>query len=61
MDDNVATMHGGYHTRSGAVFGVSVGVMVLSTVFVLGRLVSRAAIVKKVTLDDHLMVLAWVC
>lgn len=34
--------------------------MVLATVFVLLRMVSRIGIVKRVTLDDYFMMLAWV-
>lgn len=48
------------HSRGPAVLIVTVIMMVLATVFVLLRMVSRIGIVKRVTLDDYFMMLAWV-
>ncbi|KAI9676799.1 MAG: hypothetical protein M1829_002894 [Trizodia sp. TS-e1964] len=45
--------------RGPTVLAVTVAVLVASFVFVLLRLVSRIAIVQKVSTDDHLIVLAW--
>jgi len=47
-------------SRGPAVLVVTVIMMVLATVFVLLRMVSRIGIVKRVTLDDYFMILAWV-
>ncbi|KAI7561213.1 hypothetical protein D0864_08768 [Hortaea werneckii] len=51
--------HGNFQGRSDAVFAVSIVMAVLSTGFVLFRMISRAAIVKKVKVDDYFIVLAW--
>lgn len=48
------------HSRGPAVLIVTVIFMVLATVFVLLRMISRIGIVKRVTLDDYFMMLAWV-
>jgi hypothetical protein len=48
------------HTRGPAVLIVTVIMMVLATTFVVLRMVSRIGIVKRVTLDDYFMMLAWV-
>lgn len=42
------------------MLAVSIALAVLSTVFVLLRVLSRGAIVKKIALDDYFMVLAWI-
>ncbi|QDS76310.1 hypothetical protein FKW77_002344 [Venturia effusa] len=47
-------------SRGPAVLTVTVIMMVLATVFVLLRMISRVGIVKRVTLDDYFMMLAWV-
>ena len=47
--------------RGPAVLAVTIAVWVISTVFVVLRLISRAGVVKKVTWDDYFIVLAWVC
>ncbi|KAF1987898.1 MFS general substrate transporter [Aulographum hederae CBS 113979] len=47
-------------SRSDVVLVVVVILTALSTVFVALRMVSRCAIVRKVTLDDWFMILAWV-
>lgn len=48
------------HSRGPAVLIVTVIMMVLATVFVLLRMVSRIGIVKRITLDDYFIMLAWV-
>ncbi|KAI7036229.1 hypothetical protein KC362_g7431, partial [Hortaea werneckii] len=52
--------HGNFQGRSDAVFAVSIVMAVLTSGFVLFRMISRAAIVKKVKVDDYFIVLAWV-
>ncbi|KAE9991048.1 hypothetical protein EG327_000587 [Venturia inaequalis] len=47
-------------SRGPAVLVVTVVMTVLATVFVLLRMLSRIAIVKRVTLDDCFIILAWV-
>ena len=42
------------------MLAVTIAMIVLSSLFVSFRMLSRAAIVKKISLDDYLMVLAWV-
>lgn len=39
---------------------VSIALLVIATVFVVFRMISRAAIVKKIALDDYFMGIAWV-
>jgi fucose permease len=51
--------HGDFRGRSESVLSVTIVFVVLCTIFVGLRMVSRAAIVKKVTLDDYFIVLAW--
>ena len=46
--------------RGPAVFAVTTALLVVSTIFVVLRLISRIGIVKKVTWDDRFIVLAWV-
>lgn len=46
--------------RGPEVLAVTTTVLVIATVFVAARLVSRIAIVRNVTLDDYFIVLAWV-
>jgi hypothetical protein len=48
------------HSRGPAVLIVTVVFMILATIFVFLRMVSRIGIVKRVTLDDYFMMLAWV-
>jgi fucose permease len=55
----MAESHSDFHGRSGPVLGVVVAMIVLSTIFVSLRMVSRTLIVRKVTLDDYFIVLAW--
>jgi hypothetical protein len=47
--------------RGTAVLGVTIALLVVSTIFVTLRLISRAWIVRKVSWDDWFIVLAWVC
>jgi hypothetical protein len=56
----MADTHTNPYSRGPAVLIVTVIMMVLATIFVLLRMVSRIGIVKKVTLDDYFMILAWV-
>ena len=46
--------------RGHEVLAVTVALLVLSTVAVVLRLVSRVGIVKRVSIDDYFMILAWV-
>ena len=47
--------------RGPAVKAVTIAFLVLSSVFVTLRMVSRAGIVRKVSVDDYVMCFAWVC
>lgn len=49
-----------YNNRGPEVLGVTVGVLCLSTVSVILRLISRIGVVKRVTPDDYFIILAWV-
>jgi len=46
--------------RSESVFGVTIAFFACATLFVFFRLLSRAWIVRRISLDDWLMVVAWV-
>ncbi|KAF2431951.1 MFS monosaccharide transporter-like protein [Tothia fuscella] len=46
-------------SRGPAVLVVTAIMLVLSTIFVVLRMISRVAIVRKVTLDDYFMILSW--
>ena len=46
--------------RGPIVLTITIVLLIASTVFVALRLVSRIGVVKKVTWDDHFIVLAWV-
>ena len=46
--------------RGPVVLTITLAFLVVSTVFVVLRLISRIGVVKKVTWDDHFIVLAWV-
>ena len=46
--------------RGPAVLAVTTALLVLSTIFIVLRLISRIGIVKKVSTDDYFVVLAWV-
>jgi len=50
----------GIPTRGPAVLIVTTIMIVLSTIFVALRMISRTAIVRNVSLDDYFMILAWV-
>jgi hypothetical protein len=47
--------------RGPAVRVVTIVFLVLATIFVTLRMWSRVGIVKKVSADDYVMLLAWVC
>jgi fucose permease len=51
--------HDHFEGRSQVVFVVTIAVLLLATVFVSLRMVSRAVIVKKIAIDDYLIVVAW--
>jgi hypothetical protein len=51
---------GGIPTRGPAVLVVTAIMIILSTIFVVFRMISRIAIVRKVSLDDYFMILSWV-
>ncbi|KAK5717488.1 hypothetical protein LTR17_016102 [Elasticomyces elasticus] len=53
------TRHGDFTQRAETVLAVTISMVVLSTIFVFFRLVSRAAIVKKFLWDDAFIVVAW--
>jgi fucose permease len=53
------TNHDDFQGRAAPVLAVSVALIVLATVFVFFRMVSRGAIVKKIALDDYFMMIAW--
>ncbi|KAK4496304.1 hypothetical protein PRZ48_012284 [Zasmidium cellare] len=59
MADNDEDSHGNFQGRSEAVLAVTIIMAVLCTVFVTFRMISRAAIVKKISWDDYFMALAW--
>jgi hypothetical protein len=47
-------------TRGSSVLIVTIIFLVLATIFVTLRLISRVGIVKKISADDYVMLLAWV-
>ncbi|OBS29022.1 hypothetical protein FPOA_02958 [Fusarium poae] len=59
MSDSASTDNGGIPDRGPAVFAVTTATLVLATVFVAARIVSRTFIVRNVTWDDRVMILAW--
>ncbi|CVK92734.1 related to L-fucose permease [Fusarium mangiferae] len=59
MSDSASTDHGGIPDRGPVVFAVTTATLVLATVFVVARIVSRTFIVRNVTWDDRVMILAW--
>ncbi|KAH9844831.1 Major Facilitator Superfamily [Teratosphaeria destructans] len=52
--------HGDFSGRSAAVLVVTIVMITISTLFVFFRILSRALIVKRLAIDDYLMLLAWV-
>lgn len=62
IEDHLRAMadHDNFQGRSEAVLAVTITFLLLCTIFVFLRMLSRIAIVKKVTVDDHFIVLAWV-
>ncbi|KAF4949748.1 hypothetical protein FGADI_8686 [Fusarium gaditjirri] len=59
MSDSASTDGGGIPDRGPVVFAVTTATLVLATVFVAARMVSRTFIVRNVTWDDRVMILAW--
>ncbi|KAM0715452.1 hypothetical protein Q7P37_008950 [Cladosporium fusiforme] len=57
---DISTNHDDLQGRSAPVMAVSIALLVIATVFVFFRMLSRAAIVKKVATDDYSMVIAWI-
>lgn len=57
MVDSIESMQ----NRGPVVLAVTVALLGASTVVVSLRLVSRIGVVRKVSLDDYLIALAWVC
>lgn len=58
---NMASTGGDDHaSRATVVFAVTIAMIVCSTVFVFFRMISRAAIVKRISVDDYFILLAWV-
>lgn len=55
-----AIMTGSFPDRGPAVFAVTVSTLVIGTVFFLARMISRIWIVKRVTCDDYIMIVAWI-
>lgn len=53
-------VHGDLEGRSGAVLAVTVCMAGLATLFVFFRILSRAAIVKHISPDDYIMIVAWI-
>lgn len=51
---------GGFESRSAVVFSVVITMICLSTTFVAFRFISRGGIVKRISLDDYFIALAWV-
>ena len=49
----------GFPDRGPVVFSVTTATLVLATVFVVARMISRAGIVRKVSWDDYIILLAW--
>lgn len=47
--------------RGPAVLAVTIALLVLSTIFIVLRLISRIGFVKKISKDDYFIMLAWVC
>lgn len=60
MSDSASSAdNGGFPDRGPAVFAVTTATLVLATVFVAARMVSRTFIVRNITWDDRVMMLAW--
>jgi len=51
---------GGFPDRGPAVFAVTTATLVLASVFVASRMISRIGIVKNVSYDDYIIIVAWV-
>ncbi|EME44675.1 hypothetical protein DOTSEDRAFT_72209 [Dothistroma septosporum NZE10] len=58
--NNANPPHSDFQGRSKAVLAVTIVMIVLCSIFVFLRMLSRVMVVKKITVDDYFMVLAWV-
>ncbi|SPO06622.1 related to L-fucose permease [Cephalotrichum gorgonifer] len=56
----MATRHGSFEDRGPAVFAVTTATLVLATTFVAMRMVCRKFIVRNISWDDWIIMLAWV-
>jgi len=56
---SLASRNGGIEDRGSAVFAVTTATLVLATLFVAARLYCRKFIVKNISWDDKIMMLAW--
>lgn len=59
MSDPYSTHVNGFPDRGPAVLGVTTATLVLCSVFVAARMVCRAGIVRRISWDDYLIVVAW--
>lgn len=55
----MSTEDGGIEDRGPAVFAVTTATLALATTFVAARMVCRQFIVRNVSWDDRIMILAW--
>jgi fucose permease len=55
----MAEHHHVFHGRSGLLLAITILMWSLSTLFIIGRFVSRGAIVKRIMRDDYIIGLAW--
>ncbi|KAH8893258.1 MFS general substrate transporter [Thozetella sp. PMI_491] len=53
------TITDGYPNRGPAVFSVTTATLVLATTFVIARVICRVGIVKNVSADDYIILIAW--
>jgi hypothetical protein len=56
----MSTENARFEDRGPAVFAVTTATLVLATTFVVARLISRKFIVRNITLDDQIIVIAWI-
>jgi len=56
----MAGHHHVFHGRSGLLLAITISMWALSTLFVIGRFVSRGAILKRIMRDDYIIGLAWI-
>ena len=58
--DIAADPAGNMENRGPAVLAVTITLLAISTAFVVLRLISRIGVVRKVSIDDYFIILAWV-